>query len=60
MAQVRISQEVALRQRNAFIACPMKDLPAGIFWERTGGKTHRVVIRRQAEVLFDLSALLNA
>lgn len=25
-------------------------LPAGIFWERTGGKTHRVTIRREPTV----------
>jgi hypothetical protein len=34
-----------------------KTLPAGIFWERTGGRTHRVTIRREPEVMFDWDAL---
>lgn len=32
-------------------------LRPGIFWERTGGKTHRVVIRREPEIVIDLSGL---
>jgi len=35
------------------------DLPSGIFWDRTGGRTWRVTIRREPEVVFvrDLSGL---
>ena len=42
---------------NLFMAQPMRELPAGIFWAKTGGKTHRVVIRRTPEVVIDLSGL---
>lgn len=38
---------------------PVRILPEGIFWERTGGKTHRVTIRRKAEAVVDLSGLGN-
>lgn len=44
-------------QQNHFYQYPTKELPAGIFWERTGGKTHRLVIRRRPEIVFDLSGL---
>lgn len=27
----------------------VEELPTGIFWERTSGKTHRVTIRRETE-----------
>lgn len=40
---------------NLFMREPMTALPAGIFWERTGGKTYCVVIRREPEVVIDLS-----
>lgn len=36
---------------------PHTVLPVGIFWERTGGRTHRVTIRRHPEVVVDLSGL---
>lgn len=43
--------------QNLFLAQPHKTLPSGIFWEQTGGKTHRVVIRRRPVVVIDLSGL---
>ena len=36
---------------------PRITLPPGIFWERTGGKTHRVVIRRQPEQVADYGSV---
>jgi hypothetical protein len=33
----------------------MKELPSDIFWTRTGGNTHRVVIRREPELVPDYS-----
>lgn len=49
----------AVGNRNQFMDFPSKTLLAGIFWERTGGKTHRVTIRRNPEVVFDMSVLAN-
>lgn len=36
---------------------PKRRLEPGIEWHRTGGKTHRVVIRREPEWVPDYSAL---
>lgn len=43
--------------QNLFMAQPSRTLPAGIFWDRTGGKSHRVTIRREPEIVIDLSGL---
>jgi hypothetical protein len=50
-------QQNSAMQQNLFLQQPTRTLPPGIFWERTGGKTHRVVIRRGPEVVIDLSNL---
>ncbi len=52
-------QQAIAAQNNLFMAQPKRVLPPGIFWTRTGGKTHRVVIRRSKEVVIDLSGLGN-
>jgi hypothetical protein len=51
------SWHTLVQQPNLFLQHPMRTLPPGIFWEQTGGKTHRVVIRRRPEVVIDLSNL---
>lgn len=49
-------------QAQEAIACenaplPRTELLAGIFWEQTGGKTHRLTIRREPEWVADWSWL---
>lgn len=55
--QAAISMHNAFANSNLFMRQPSKTLPEGIFWERTGGKTHRVTIRREPQVVIDLSGL---
>jgi hypothetical protein len=62
LAQQRASeqnQRIAAENANLFMHLPRRELAAGIFWERTGGKTYRVTIRRKPEVVIDLSGLLD-
>ncbi len=54
------TQNMAYMQNLTSIAYPVRKLEPGIFWTKTGGKTHRVVIRREPEYEQDLSGLLNA
>lgn len=42
------------------LACLAQRLEPGIFWERTGGKTYRLTIRREVEYVPDMTGLLNA
>lgn len=60
---MQVSQREAAYQamlaQNLVVQLPHRELPAGIFWERTGGKTHRLTIRRRPEVVFGLSGLAN-
>lgn len=55
--QVLSAMQIALYHQNLFMIQPSKTLPEGIFWDRTGGKTHRVTIRREPQVVIDLSGL---
>ena len=47
-----LQQQYAAQQMANQSAMVAETLPAGVFWKRTGGRTHRVVIRRQAEVVY--------
>lgn len=51
---------MTMMNRVAAECYPKHRLEPGVFWERTGGKTHRVVIRREPEYVPDLSMLANA
>ena len=56
-------QAIAAEQARitaTFNGQPMRGLPTGVFWERTGGNTHRVVIRREVEFVPDYSGLGGA
>jgi hypothetical protein len=59
-AWINRKQTLAAEQANimaTFNGQAMRGLPPGIFWERTGGNTHRVVIRREVEYVPDWSRL---
>lgn len=58
-AQARAANELFAHQMaNAHL--PMRELPAGIFWERTAGNRHRVTIRRKPELVTDYSGMLQS
>jgi hypothetical protein len=49
----RHQEAIARVNANLFVRYPCRELPAGIFWQRTGGRTHRVVIRREPGFVLD-------
>lgn len=60
-AQNMANNQLMMQYANCVAAYgyPMHKLEPGIFWTKTGSKTHRVVIRRTPEYIPDLSGLTN-
>jgi hypothetical protein len=46
------NQAAATQNANAYASGEAVDLPAGIFWEQTGGRLHKVIIRREIERVY--------
>lgn len=53
-------QQRAMQEQFAhYLALPRKTIPAGITWERTGARQHRVTIRPEPEEVVDYNLALG-